>query len=161
DEQRGSDTAELHRRTRDRIVDLADVRDLGETRARQNRARRVVRSRLEALAQLVRKLLRYPVHGDRAEPLAVVKPQAAISDMTAAVRLLQDRVEHRRELAGRGVDDLQDRGGRGLLLQGLARLADEPRVLHRDHRLRGEAFQDRDLFLAEWSDFQPGSDDPA
>jgi hypothetical protein len=32
-------------------------------------------------------------------------------------RLLQDRVEHRREVARRGINDLQDRGGRGLPLQ--------------------------------------------
>ena len=37
-----------------------------------------------------------------------------------AVRLFQDRVEYRREIAGRGIDDLQHLGGRGLLLQGLA-----------------------------------------
>jgi hypothetical protein len=39
-----------------------------------------------------------------------------------AVRFFQDRVEHRREVAGRAVDYLQDFGGRGLLLQRLARL---------------------------------------
>ena len=33
------------------------------------------------------------------------------------VRLFQHRVEHRREVAGRGIDDLQHFGGRGLLLQ--------------------------------------------
>ena len=30
------------------------------------------------------------------------------------VRLFEDRVEHRREVAGRGVDDLQNLGGGGL-----------------------------------------------
>ena len=40
-------------------------------------------------------------------------------------------------------------GGRGLLLQGLARLGDEPRVLHRDHRLRREVLQQRDLLVGE------------
>ncbi len=33
------------------------------------------------------------------------------------VRLFQDRVEHRREIAGRGIDDPQYLGGRGLLRQ--------------------------------------------
>ena len=28
--------------------------------------------------------------------------------------LFQHRIEHRREIAGRGIDDLQDFGGRGL-----------------------------------------------
>ncbi len=62
-----------------------------------------------------------------------------------ARRLIQHRVEHRREVAGRAVDDLQYLGGRGLLLQGLARLGDQPRILHRDDRLRGEILQQRDL----------------
>ncbi len=40
-------------------------------------------------------------------------------------------------------------GGRGLLLQCLARLGQQPRVLHRDHRLRREVLQQRDLFVRE------------
>ena len=40
-------------------------------------------------------------------------------------------------------------GGRGLLLQRLARLGDQPRVLHRDDRLRREILQQRDLLVGE------------
>ena len=40
-------------------------------------------------------------------------------------------------------------GGRGLLLQRLARLGDQPRVLHRDDRLRREVLQQRDLLVGE------------
>ena len=65
------------------------------------------------------------------------------------MRLLQHRVEHRREVAGRGIDDPQHLGGRGLLLQRLARLGDQPRVLHRDDRLRREILQQRDLLVGE------------
>ena len=61
-------------------------------------------------------------------------------------RLFQHRVEYRGEIAGRGIDDAQDLGSGGLLLQGLARLGQQPRVLHRDHRLSREIFQKRDLF---------------
>ena len=43
-------------------------------------------------------------------------------------------------------------GGRGLLLQGLARLGDQPRVLHRDDRLRREVLQQRDLLVGERAD---------
>ena len=68
------------------------------------------------------------------------------------MRLLQYCVEHRGEIAGRGVDDLQYLGGRGLLLQRLARLGQEPRILHGDHRLRREILQQRDLFLGKRSD---------
>ena len=56
------------------------------------------------------------------------------------------------EVAGRGVDDLQHLGGRGLLLQSLARLGEEPRVLHRDDRLCREILQQRDLFVGERAD---------
>ena len=68
------------------------------------------------------------------------------------MRLFQDRVEHRREVAGRGIDDLQHLGRRGLLLQSLARLGQEPRVLHRDDRLRREILQQRDLLLGKRPD---------
>ena len=75
------------------------------------------------------------------------------SGIAEAVRLFQHRVEHRREVAGRGIDDLQYLGGRGLLLQCLARLGQEPRVLHRDDRLRREFLQQRDLPFREWPYF--------
>jgi len=53
----------------------------------------------------------------------------------------EHRIEYGGEVAGRTVDDLQYLGGRGLLLQGLARLGQEPRILHRDDRLRREVLQ--------------------
>ena len=40
-------------------------------------------------------------------------------------------------------------GGRGLLLQSLAGLGDEPRVFHCDDCLRGEILQQRDLLVGE------------
>jgi hypothetical protein len=64
-----------------------------------------------------------------------------LRDIAVAVRFLQDRVEHRREVAGGRVDDLQYLRGRGLLLQGFARLGQEPRILHRDDRLRRKILQ--------------------
>jgi hypothetical protein len=39
------------------------------------------------------------------------------------VRLFQDRLEHRREIAGRGIDDLQYLGGRGFPLQRLGKFS--------------------------------------
>ena len=73
----------------------------------------------------------------------------------------QHRIEDRSEVSGRGIDDLQDLGGRGLLLQGLARLSQEPRVLHRDHRLRRKVLQERDLLVAEWPHLPAASGDGA
>ena len=60
-------------------------------------------------------------------------------------RLLQHRIEHRRQITGRGVDHLQHLGGRCLLLQRLALLGDQPRILDRDHRLIGEGADEFDL----------------
>src|SRR5262249_33492621 len=88
-----------------------------------------------------------------AEPLTVPYLQSATIDTAKAVRLLQDRIEDRCEVAGRGIDDLQHFGGRGLLLQGLARLGQQPRVLRRDDRLRREILQQRDLLVSERAHF--------
>src|SRR5262249_8323812 len=75
--------------------------------------------------------------------------QRALGRAAEAVRLFQYRVEDRREVAARGVDDLQYLGGRGLLLQRLSSLGDEPRVFHCDHRLSREVLQQRDLLVRE------------
>src|SRR5215467_2424400 len=66
------------------------------------------------------------------------EPEGALDSAAESDRLLEHRVKHRCEVAGRGIDDLQYLGCRSLLLQGLARLGQEPCVLHGDHRLRGE-----------------------
>ena len=65
------------------------------------------------------------------------------------MRLFQHRVEHRREIARRGVDHLQHLGGRGLLFQCLALLGDQPRILDRDDRLIGECADKLDLPVGE------------
>jgi hypothetical protein len=65
------------------------------------------------------------------------------------MRLLQDRIEHRGEIAGRGIDDAQHLSSRGLLLQGFVRLGDQSGVLYRDHSLRSEVLQERDLLVGK------------
>ena len=54
---------------------------------------------------------------------------------------LQDRVEYRGKVAGRAVDDAEHLCGRGLLLQCLARLGEQSRVLYRNDRLRRKVLQ--------------------
>src|SRR6516164_502030 len=88
---------------------------------------------------------------DRAEVLAIVKKQASEFGPAKGVRLLQNRVEHRGEIAGRGVDDLQYLRGSGLLLQCLARFRDKPRILHCDDRLCGKVLQQRNLLVGKRS----------
>ena len=87
------------------------------------------------------------------EEFAVIGPQCAERGTAQLHRLVQHSIEHRGEVAGRRVDDLQYFGSRGLLLQGLARLGQEPRVLHRDDRLRCEILQQRDLLVGKRPDF--------
>jgi len=77
------------------------------------------------------------------------------------MRLLQNRVEYRREVAGRGIDDPQYFSGRGLLFQCFTRLGQQPRVLHRDHRLRREVLEERNLLVGEWADLLSKRSDDA
>src|SRR5215471_9677685 len=65
------------------------------------------------------------------------------------MRLFQYRIEHRREVAGRRIDHAQDLSGRSLLIQSLAGLGQQPCILHRNHRLRSEVLEQRDLLVSE------------
>ena len=91
-----------------------------------------------ARPQPVRERLGQTAHRDRARHLAVISLQTAIGRAAQAERLFEDGIEYGGKVAGRSIDDPEHLGGRGLLLQGLARLGDQPRVFHRDDRLRGE-----------------------
>jgi hypothetical protein len=77
------------------------------------------------------------------------------------VRLFQYRFEDRLEVTGRGIDDLQHLGRRGLLLQRLAQLGQQPRVLDRDDRLVGKGAHQFDLPLSERLDPLPREIDRA
>ena len=73
---------------------------------------------------------------------------------------LDERVEHRLQIEGRAADDLEHVAGRGLVFErfleiagALLQFAEQPRILHRDHRLRREVFEQRNLLFGERSDF--------
>ena len=68
-------------------------------------------------AQLLGPVLRDALHRDTPEGLAVEQIQAAARRAAAGARLFQYRLEDRLDLTGRGIDDLQYLGRRGLLLQ--------------------------------------------
>src|SRR6266700_7385731 len=85
--------------------------------------------------------------------LPLAEKQRPIGRTAKSSRLVEDRRKHRSKVTGRAVDDPQHLGGRGLLLQGLARLGDQPRILHRNDRLRREVLQQRDLLVGKWLDF--------
>src|SRR6516162_11358155 len=85
----------------------------------------------------------------RAVFYTVIDSQAPDLGAAQGMRLFQYPLEHRCEVAGRGIDDLQDLGSCGLLLQSLARLGQEPRILRGDDRLRREIFQERDFLISK------------
>jgi hypothetical protein len=67
---------------------------------------------------------------------------------------LRDGLEHRLDIESRAADDLEHVAGRGLVFErflqvagALLQLAEQPRILHRDHRLGGEILQQRDLLV--------------
>jgi hypothetical protein len=86
----------------------------------------------------------------RIKRLAVIRPKRSDIGFREAHRPLDHCLEHWGEVAGRGIDDAEHFGGRGLLLQCLTRLDHEACVLDRDDRLRREALQQRDLLIGEW-----------
>ena len=76
--------------------------------------------------------------GGSAKHDAVKSHQLTEGCSAEAQRLLEHRIEHRQEIAGRGIDNLQYLGRRSPLLQCFARLGDQPRILDRNDRLIGK-----------------------
>jgi hypothetical protein len=81
--------------------------------------------------------------------VSIIGEEVSIVRLAQPHRLFDDRVEYRYEVPGRRIDDLQYLSSRGLLFQSLAGLGQQPRVLHRDDRLRREILQQRDLLIGE------------
>src|SRR5215475_3095218 len=78
--------------------------------------------------------------------LGVAKPRCS----------LDEHLQHRFEIGPRLADRLEDFTGRGLVFERflkvartLARLGRQPRILHRDDRLRREVLQQRYLLIGE------------
>src|ERR1700751_2031861 len=90
------------------------------------------------LTRLLLDKRRITMNCHKAEELAVIGSELTVGGFAQARRLFEDRVEHWGEIAWRGIDDRKYLSGRGLLRQGLARLGQQPRILHRDYRLRRE-----------------------
>jgi hypothetical protein len=103
--------------------------------------RRSARGKRETSAQELLESSWQSSGGTGPEPFAIVGHERTVMGIAQRVGLFEDRVEHRCQVPGRRIDDLQYLGGRGLLLQRLPRLGQEPRVFHRDDRLCGEVLQ--------------------
>jgi len=102
---------------------------------------------------VIGKSCRDATYRNRIEVFAVVEQHRAERSLAQRDRPFQYLVENWAQVAGRRVDDSQHLGGRGLLLQCLARFGQQPRVLHRNDRLRREILQQRDLLVGERPDF--------
>src|SRR6516162_9095918 len=111
--------------------------------------RTFVRFQGTEVAQSDLELVSEPALRRERESVAITDPEDSKCRLTQDECFVQQRVEHWGEVAGRRIDHLQDLGGRGLLLQRLACLGDEPRVLHPDDRLRREVLQERDLLVSK------------
>ena len=75
------------------------------------------------------------------KPLAVISSQMAEGGPAQAQCLFQHLVEHRGEVAGRGIDDPQHLGCCSLLFERFACLSKEARVLNGDNRLGRKVFE--------------------
>src|SRR5262249_28877249 len=78
-----------------------------------------------------------------------VQQKIAKLGVAYASGILQHRLEHWLQLAGRIADDLEHIGGSGLLLQRLAQLVEPARVLPGDNRLAGKSLDQLDLLGGE------------
>ena len=81
--------------------------------------------------------------------VAVAQGEHGVLRAAESQRRRDDGPQYGTDIGRRLRDHAQDIGGRGLLLQGLARLGDQPRILHGDHGLRRESLQKRDLPIGE------------
>src|SRR5437867_9303453 len=73
--------------------------------------------------------------------------------LTQPRRRRDQRVEHGLQIERRAADHLEHVGGGGLLLQRLAQLVEQARVLDGDDGLVGEILDQLDLLIGERTDF--------
>ena len=92
----------------------------------------------------------------------------AFSASHSRAAVLDQRLQHRLQVEGRLADDLEHVAGRGLVFErllkivgALAQLAEQPRILDRNHRLVGEGRNQLDLLLGESLDALTGQGDNA
>ena len=93
------------------------------------------------------------VGGSKRIALTLPASQNALLCPAKPRRSFDQSVEHSLQIERRAADDLEHVGGGGLLLQGLAQLVEQARVLDGDDGLIGEALEQLDLPVAEWADF--------
>src|SRR5262245_46172012 len=102
---------------------LPNVGDVNDALATQQPPPRcVARGTRRAVLPKPRAQTRCPTYGDRIEPFAVACPKRPRGRIAKAYCPLDQRLEHRCQIARRGIDDLQHLGARSLLFERLMRL---------------------------------------
>jgi len=89
------------------------------------------------------------MHRDRTKCIPFAQEQKAELGLAEPSRVRQHRLEHWLEFPGRTRDDLQHLRGRRLLLQRLAQLVEEARVLDGNDSLLSEIADQLDLLFRE------------
>jgi hypothetical protein len=93
------------------------------------------------------------VPGHCAKCPLVVKEKIAELRFANTCGVLQHRLEHGAQFAGRRTDNAQHFRRGSLLLERFAQFSEQPRVLDGDDGLGGETLQQRDLLVREWTNF--------
>src|SRR5215467_9575112 len=106
------------------------------------------------------------VLGRGAQTFSVEAPDDAVLRPAESDRVLDQRFENRLEVERGAANDLEQIAGRRLLLQGLTellitrlQLLEQAHVLDGDDRLIGEGLEERDLVVAERSNFEAADPD--
>jgi hypothetical protein len=100
-----------------RIVDQAHIGNVDKGGPGEQRRKNRGLAKADPAGQFLGPVLRVAAHGDTPKGVALEQKQRAARRTAVRVRLFQYRLEDWLQLAGRGIDDLQYLGGRGLLLQ--------------------------------------------
>src|SRR5262249_55095442 len=104
---------------------------------------------------------REAVAGDVMVDAVPCKPDGRPVSATQPRCRFDQRIEHGLQIEGRSADNFEHVGGRGLLLQRLAQLIEQARILDGDDGLGREVGDQLDLLIAERSDLLAINDDGA
>src|SRR6516225_9956399 len=99
------------------MVALGQIRDVHKAGAVHQTLCEWVAQYRKTFPQPFSECFRNGIHRRGTEARAIIEHQATGGGVAQSLWLLQNCVEDRSEVAGRGVDGLQDLGGRGLLSQ--------------------------------------------
>src|SRR5262249_35429549 len=95
----------------------------------------------------------WPVMGPEHEGFSFSQENRGVVCIAQPRGALDEGVQYLLQIEGRATDDLQHVGGGGLLLQRLAQLVEQARVLDGDDGLTRETCEQRDLLVGEGPDF--------